>query len=106
MPAFSRVTFALPGITHEVCVEYVSEDGSDPLECSDVTSMVQGCNEVANATLSADRCYYHSQNDLEAIQRDIMQHGPVVASYAVYEDFYTYGSGVYTEPNDGSDNGE
>ncbi|XGW24264.1 hypothetical protein V3C99_006004 [Haemonchus contortus] len=31
----------------------------------------------------------------EAIQREILRHGPVVASFAVYEDFSLYKTGVY-----------
>ncbi|EGD75831.1 hypothetical protein PTSG_07950 [Salpingoeca rosetta] len=91
------------GITPELCVKYVSKDGTDPLECSDVQTMVSECTATSNATVNGDRCYYHSSSDIETIQRDIMQHGPVLASYEVFEDFGEYDSGVYTCPDDGSD---
>ncbi|KAL4464660.1 hypothetical protein ABPG74_011221 [Tetrahymena malaccensis] len=38
---------------------------------------------------------YQLPNNVEAIQREIMAHGPVQASFSVAADFLTYSSGVY-----------
>uniref|UniRef100_A0A7I5E588 Pept_C1 domain-containing protein n=1 Tax=Haemonchus contortus TaxID=6289 RepID=A0A7I5E588_HAECO len=38
---------------------------------------------------------YTLPQSIKAIQRDILEHGPVVATFAVYEDFKLYKSGIY-----------
>ncbi|CAG2163327.1 unnamed protein product, partial [Oppiella nova] len=38
---------------------------------------------------------YGFSNQNELVQQEIMQNGPVVATYDVYEDFFNYKSGVY-----------
>ncbi|XGW24126.1 hypothetical protein V3C99_005944 [Haemonchus contortus] len=39
--------------------------------------------------------YYHIRNSVKGIQRDLMENGPLVASFEVYEDFAYYESGIY-----------
>ncbi|XP_075216827.1 cathepsin B-like [Lycorma delicatula] len=39
--------------------------------------------------------WYHVNATVEEIQKEIMTHGPVQVAFTVYEDFFTYKSGVY-----------
>ncbi|XP_054155198.1 cathepsin B-like [Oppia nitens] len=57
------------------------------------------CIAGYNITYNEDKHYgsktYHFSNDNQKLQADIMQNGPVVATYQVFEDFLSYKSGVY-----------
>ncbi|VDO24226.1 unnamed protein product [Haemonchus placei] len=48
---------------------------------------------------------YQLPNKVKIIQRDIMKNGPVVASFAVYDDFKYYESGIYKHTSGGVPNG-
>eukprot|EP00055_Hartaetosiga_balthica_P013681 m.71201 g.71201 ORF g.71201 m.71201 type:complete len:366 (-) comp8338_c7_seq1:2544-3641(-) len=85
-------------ITLDYCVPYSSKDGTDGNTCSGVADDIASCDVSFNKTFSGTGCFYHNSNNIPSIQRDLMQNGPVSATFQVYEDFYTYGSGVYTCP--------
>ncbi|XGW24128.1 hypothetical protein V3C99_005945 [Haemonchus contortus] len=48
---------------------------------------------------------YQLPNSVKDIQRDIMKYGPVVASFAVYDDFNLYESGIYKHTGGGEPHG-
>lgn len=51
-------------------------------------------NSVSHYSLLGEHAYA-VEDDVLSIQKEILTHGPVEASFEVYEDFLTYGSGVY-----------
>ncbi|XP_054155342.1 cathepsin B-like [Oppia nitens] len=78
--------------------------GSGPLPpCKKVLEPTPQCQHKCidgyNMTYAEDKHYgkksYGFSNDNKALQIDIMQNGPVVTSFTVYDDFAIYKSGVY-----------
>eukprot|EP00916_Digyalum_oweni_P021505 GHVL01035720.1.p1 GENE.GHVL01035720.1~~GHVL01035720.1.p1 ORF type:complete len:319 (+),score=72.38 GHVL01035720.1:726-1682(+) len=91
------------GIHAENCLLYKSSDQS---ECSDFTDQLLKCREDGDAEgpdlVKGDTaryyisdCFYHSSDDLEAIQYDILMNGPVVAALTLHNDFADYDGGIY-----------
>ncbi|KAM3144085.1 hypothetical protein pb186bvf_003849 [Paramecium bursaria] len=60
---------------------------------------VKQCDEGSNKSYFADKIQgvssYAVPNDEAQIQQEIFSHGPVEASFTVYEDFLAYKTGVY-----------
>lgn len=75
------------GIPSDQCVPYTSQDGNSnpcPFHCADGSAFK----------------FYKSVNPKEfvgpaEIQMELMTNGPVETTFAVYQDFYSYKSGVY-----------
>ncbi|CAP30146.2 Protein CBR-CPR-6 [Caenorhabditis briggsae] len=55
--------------------------------------------DYTDKTYSEDKFYGHSaygvKDDVEAIQKELMTHGPLEIAFEVYEDFLNYDGGVY-----------
>ncbi|KJH48540.1 papain family cysteine protease [Dictyocaulus viviparus] len=45
--------------------------------------------------MSLGRSAYGVKNDVSAIQKEILTHGPVEVAFEVYEDFLNYAGGIY-----------
>ncbi|KJH52410.1 papain family cysteine protease [Dictyocaulus viviparus] len=48
---------------------------------------------------------YNLANSVSAIQKDILKHGPLVATFSVYEDFMYYKKGIYRYTHGGYEGG-
>eukprot|EP00178_Gracilaria_changii_P000673 TRINITY_DN1087_c0_g1_i2.p2 TRINITY_DN1087_c0_g1~~TRINITY_DN1087_c0_g1_i2.p2 ORF type:complete len:309 (-),score=46.34 TRINITY_DN1087_c0_g1_i2:89-928(-) len=82
------------GIRSEECVPYVSGDGSEP-PCAD------GCTDS-----SVDDTFYHMSSAYDCageatIKSEIETLGPVDVGFYVYQDFFSYTSGVYQHTSGG-----
>lgn len=82
--------------------EHHTNDGLRP-QCSDYHFVTPTCKkECDSSSLIYNNELTHGDGspyiltNAEHIQRDILQHGPVEASFNVYEDFVSYKSGVYS----------
>ncbi|KAK9880799.1 hypothetical protein WA026_013127 [Henosepilachna vigintioctopunctata] len=94
--------------SNEGCQSYVFPecehhvDGPKP-GCGDTQptpKCIKSCDEGSSLTYKNDLHYGKSSysvrhNDENAIKSEIYTNGPVEAAFDVYEDFYTYKSGVY-----------
>lgn len=89
------------GTTTDACVPYTSGSGVAP-DCSTYTSCQDGstwqlyqakANSATNPTAISD------------IQTAIMTTGPVQAAFSVYQDFFSYKSGVYVHTSGSLDGG-
>jgi len=77
------------GLPTSACVPYVSGDG-------DVPSCYSACTNNQNFTLFyADILTLRWHLTIDGIMTSIMTNGPVEACFEVYEDFFSYSSGVY-----------
>ncbi|XP_056633421.1 cathepsin B-like [Diorhabda sublineata] len=72
-------------------------------QCTDYDFSTPSCNKrcdnsalVYNDELTFGDGFPYTLNNAEDIQREILQHGPVEATFNVYEDFLSYKSGVYS----------
>ena len=65
----------------------------------DTPKCVEECRQGYGVEYEADKKFGNSSYgilpNVEDIQREIMENGPVVAAFTVYKDFYAYKSGVY-----------
>lgn len=93
--------------SHEGCQPYTiapcehHTTGSLP-PCGDIVdtpNCVHVCEKGYNVSFSKDKHYgkqaYSRSKDVQQIQTEIYQNGPVEAAYTVYSDFLQYKSGVY-----------
>eukprot|EP01086_Lenisia_limosa_P012786 TRINITY_DN41383_c0_g1_i1.p1 TRINITY_DN41383_c0_g1~~TRINITY_DN41383_c0_g1_i1.p1 ORF type:complete len:299 (+),score=114.58 TRINITY_DN41383_c0_g1_i1:2-898(+) len=81
----------LRGLPTEGCFPYVSGDGHEP-SCS------HSC-AAHNETLHYYRAKafsVHTFNNEKALMTALMNDGPVVGAFTVYEDFISYKNGIYT----------
>uniref|UniRef100_A0AC34REF7 Peptidase C1A papain C-terminal domain-containing protein n=1 Tax=Panagrolaimus sp. JU765 TaxID=591449 RepID=A0AC34REF7_9BILA len=57
------------------------------------------CQDGYDKSYKADKFYgktaYSVQNSVEAIQKELMTHGPMEVAFEVYEDFLNYQGGIY-----------
>ncbi len=69
-------------------------------ECPTPTCPSNKCTEAKYPVAWSKDLHFgkkeYGVSGVEAIQTDIMQNGPVYASFTVYEDFLTYKTGVYS----------
>ena len=77
-------------------------DSSPYPECPAVEASVPECTSTCRSDYSVsykdDKHYFdqpYTFQNVESIKLDILTNGPLVATFTVYEDFYTYKSGVY-----------
>jgi len=70
-----------------------------PKEIADTPECEESCREGYNVTFKNDKHFGSSQygfsNDNDAVMADLMENGPMTATFTVYEDFLTYKTGVY-----------
>jgi cathepsin B len=87
------------GVLTDACYPYTSGDGDTGT-----------CKATASGNCPSKKgseTYYKSQaaqdfsNDVAKIQTEIMTHGPVEVAFDVYQDFFSYTSGVYTHQSGG-----
>jgi len=74
------------GVPDEACFPYVAS----AVACS------LGCSDWATRVYKAASWTYLYQAGVEEIKREIMVNGPVHALMDVYEDLYTYSTGIYS----------
>lgn len=79
------------------CEHHVN--GTRP-ECGDekTPKCVETCQPQYNLTYQQDKHFasnVYSTHNFESTSRELATNGPLVASYAVYEDFLSYKSGIY-----------
>lgn len=74
------------GVPDEACFPYVAT----AVPCSN------GCSDWTTRVYKAATWSYLYQASVEAIKKEIMVNGPVYANMEVYEDLYSYASGVYS----------
>jgi len=86
-PQFAADYLVNSGIPPDSCVPYTSGGGSVPA-CS--TKCKDGSTPVFYKYDSWD--YYIG---VDAIKAELVAHGPIAVSMAVYQDFFTYSTGVY-----------
>jgi cathepsin B len=77
------------GVPLETCDPYSSGDNDESGQCPDTNCAVY--------TATANAVSYDNPADIQAA---IMQGGPVQTAFTVYEDFYSYTSGIYTQTSD------
>ncbi|KAI9560903.1 hypothetical protein GHT06_011857 [Daphnia sinensis] len=78
-------------------------EGSPKIKCPKTENTLLQCKETCRASYARsykqDLYYgesvYRIPNDVQAIQLEILEHGPVQANLRIYEDFLHYKSGVY-----------
>ena len=79
------------GVNKEACFPYTALDSLCEDACQDWTSYVFGIDDW--------NYVYNDQGEnpgLEDVKAALYQYGPLTCAFSVYEDFYAYGSGVYT----------
>ena len=79
---------ATNGVPLETCDPYSSGDNDESGTCPDTNCAVYTASAATSYDNPAD------------IQAAIMQGGPVQTAFTVYEDFYSYTSGIYTQTSD------
>jgi len=82
---------ATTGTTTDACQPYVSGGGdvpSCPTTCQDGSAIKLYKADVKTVKL-------FDPSNLEAVQEDIMTYGSIQMGFQVYQDFFTYSSGVY-----------
>jgi len=82
---------ASTGTTSDKCVPYTSGSGDVPpcpSKCADGSAIT-----LYKADASTIKLF--DPNNLEAVQQDIMTYGSVQMGFSVYQDFFSYSSGVY-----------
>lgn len=84
------------------CRPYTIENGHHGEQFVNYTpSCVRTCANGANYT--QDKHFgktAYSLTTIRDMQRDIMEHGPIVTEFAIYADFYQYKSGIYQRLSD------
>lgn len=106
-------TFAMKtGLASDRCVPYAEEDGGPVPMCAEGEQ--NPCTSAAGTPMCASTCtngsYVSVRSDRAKmatsysirrretdIQNAIFQHGPVVASFYIFEDFLAYAEGVYSQ---------
>ena len=83
---------ANPGIVDEACFPYSDKDQPCKL-----------CNDAANRRFRIRSSTFVTGN-AAAIKNWVSQHGPVIACFVVYSDFFAYDSGIYRHVS-GSESG-
>jgi cathepsin B len=79
------------GIVSDKCKPYSSGDGN--VEWCSVTESKCADNAETYQKYKAKNFYWLTS--IEAIKRDIFEHGPVETGFSVYDDFMNYKTGVY-----------
>lgn len=77
------------GLVSEACFPYKSQSGVAPA-CA--TSCVDGSAFTKHSCAAGS---ITQSKSVESIKSEIFAHGPVEAAFTVYEDFFTYSTGVY-----------
>lgn len=75
------------GIASDACVPYTAGQVPCDSVCADGSPIAKSMYTISAA--------YTPGSDPAAIQREIMANGPIEAAFEVYEDFFSYVSGVY-----------
>jgi C1A family cysteine protease len=65
---------------------------NDPVKCSDK------CENWKDEAIKVKN--YQSLNGPESIKNAIVEYGPVIAAFAVYQDFFNYEEGIYEQNSD------
>jgi len=81
------------GTVPEDCVPFTARDGVCPSYCKNYTKIDD--NVLVRTSNMVFPWGNSSEERVKAIQSEIMQNGPVQANYMVFDDFYSYQSGVY-----------
>ena len=76
------------GIPTEACFPYTSGE-------SGITGACEGCNDWQQNTYRVTG-YEDVSSSVETIKSAIVQYGPVIAGFVIYEDFLQYQSGIYS----------
>jgi C1A family cysteine protease len=77
------------GLPEETCFPYRALDSSEGVPCSNA------CLNWQNSTYKIDS-YSGVSKTVDAIRNALNTNGPLVTTFAVYNDFFSYTSGVYT----------
>ena len=89
---------ASTGTTSDKCVPYTSGEGvvgSCPTKCKDGSAI-----QLYKADAKTIQLF--DPSDLAAVQNDILTFGSVQMGFLVYQDFFTYSSGVYKHLHGGT----
>ncbi|XP_040579144.2 cathepsin B-like [Lepeophtheirus salmonis] len=87
-------SYSIPPCEHHI-------NGTRPpcTESGDTPNCVHSCQKSYPVSYKKDKSFgkkvYSVHSDVNSIQKEIFAHGPVEASFTVYEDFLSYKSGVY-----------
>ena len=79
------------GLPQESCYPYAGTDGTCSSACANWTSSVYQIDSWQYVTTS--------DPNLDAIKTALRQYGPLVTTMAVYQDFFSYTSGIYSYVN-------
>lgn len=82
------------GVPTEQCFPYASQSGTAP-------ACITKCKDGSSMQLYKAKTTYDLSGNVAAIQAEIMKNGPVEVAFDVYEDFFSYKSGVYTHKTGG-----
>ncbi|KJE90676.1 cathepsin B [Capsaspora owczarzaki ATCC 30864] len=89
------------GVVTDTCYPYTSGNG-DSGTCQITGKKTPAC---ATATFYKAKTAYQVANNMAAIQSEILANGPVEAAFSVYDDFFSYTSGVYSHQSGALDGG-
>ena len=83
------------GVSLETCDLYTGTDGSPSNACADWAGYLDKPSIPPTQTYKITGWSYVAQN-VTALKTALYNQGPLVVTMAVYEDFFSYSSGVYT----------
>ena len=81
------------GVPEESCFPYTPRQTDCDRTCSDWESQ-------AIKLIDGSRIKYSYPPSIATIQEALIEHGPLVTSFTVYDDFFSYNSGVYVQTSD------
>ena len=81
------------GVPEESCFPYTPRQTDCDRTCPDWESQ-------AIKVLDGSRIKYSYPPSIATVQEALIEHGPLVTSFTVYNDFFSYNSGVYVQTSD------
>jgi hypothetical protein len=95
------------GWTISKSVNYIESFGIPQESCFPYTPRQTDCDETcpdwetqAIKLLDGSRIKYSFPPSIDNIQKALIEHGPLITSFTVYDDFFSYNSGVYIQTSD------
>ncbi len=90
------------GVSLETCYPYTGTNGSPANACADWAGYLSKPSKPPTQTYKITGWSYVAQN-VTALKTALYNQGPLVVTMAVYDDFFSYSSGVYTYTSGGLD---
>ncbi len=90
------------GVSLQTCYPYTGTDGSVSDACADWAGYLDKPSKSPTQTYKITGWSYVAQDET-ALKTALYNQGPLVVTMAVYDDFYSYSSGVYSYTSGGLD---